>query len=66
MFVINEETETKPGPTVVTMKRVCCQVKYLKNSRKKSSNACKQCKKPVCGKCVAHIVEAVICKLCMP
>lgn len=61
-----EETENEPGPTAVTMKRVCCQVKCLKNSRNKTSKACKQCKKPVCGKCVAHKVETVICKLCKP
>ena len=62
----DEETETDPGPTGVTMKRACCQIKCLKNSRNKISKACKQCKKPVCGKCVAQKVETIICKLCMP
>ena len=61
-----EETEDEPGPTGLTMKRVCCLVKCLKNSRNKTSKTCKQCRKPVCGKCVAHKVETVICKLCEP
>jgi len=61
-----EETENEPDPTAVTVKRVCCQVKCPKNSRNKTTKACKQCNKPVCGKCVAYKLETVICKLCKP
>lgn len=43
-----------------------CQVQCSKKTRNKTSSTCSKCKRFVCGKCIAHIKQYKICKICKP